>query len=160
MDGALSKSTGLGLIYIFYKDFFLIHFPVDGCAGEYCLTCKEGWFRINHNKRRCLRKCPKGFYTFRSIQNYCLSKYILFCIIISPQQEMLDSIAQKEVSDPAGISTPTQTLFSRKPLGTARPPFQLWKLLPTHHICPLFGYLPHLKTVFSLINCQKIVIVS
>lgn len=44
----------------------------DGCAGEYCLTCKEGWFRINYNKRRCQRKCPKGFYTFRSIQNYCL----------------------------------------------------------------------------------------
>ena len=32
---------------------------------------------------------------------------------------MLDSIAQKEVSDPAGVSNPTQTLFSRKLLGTA-----------------------------------------
>ena len=32
---------------------------------------------------------------------------------------MLDSTAQKEVSDPAGVSKPTQTLFSRKPLGTA-----------------------------------------
>ena len=118
VDGALSKSTGLAFIYIFWKDFFLIHVPVDGCAGEYCLTCKEGWFRINYNKRRCQRKCPKGFYTYRGIQNYCLSKYILFCIITSLQREMLDSIAQKDVSDPAGMSNPYPNLVSVKPLGT------------------------------------------
>lgn len=44
----------------------------DGCLDEYCLTCKEGWFRINYNKHRCQRKCPKGFYILGKKQKFCL----------------------------------------------------------------------------------------
>lgn len=44
----------------------------DGCLDEYCLTCREGWVRVNYNKRRCQRKCPRGFYTIGEKQKFCL----------------------------------------------------------------------------------------
>lgn len=44
----------------------------DGCSGEYCLTCKDGWYRVNYNKRHCQRKCPKGFYILGEKQKFCL----------------------------------------------------------------------------------------
>lgn len=48
---------------------------LDGCSGEYCLTCKDGWYRVNYNKRHCQRKCPKGFYILGEKQKFCLRKY-------------------------------------------------------------------------------------
>lgn len=44
----------------------------DGCGDEYCLTCKEGWYRVNYNKRHCQRKCPRGFFTLGDKQKFCL----------------------------------------------------------------------------------------
>lgn len=53
---------------------FDFHFLVDGCTDEYCLSCKEGWFRVNYNRKRCQRKCPKGFYIYGRKRKLCLSK--------------------------------------------------------------------------------------
>ncbi|XP_068710564.1 proprotein convertase subtilisin/kexin type 5-like isoform X1 [Montipora foliosa] len=44
----------------------------EGCLDEYCLTCRESWYRSNNNKRRCLRKCPNGFYALGEKQKFCL----------------------------------------------------------------------------------------
>lgn len=44
----------------------------DGCTDEYCLSCKEGWFRVNYNRKRCQRKCPKGFYIYGKKRKLCL----------------------------------------------------------------------------------------
>ncbi|XP_068742282.1 proprotein convertase subtilisin/kexin type 5-like [Montipora capricornis] len=44
----------------------------EGCVDEYCLTCREDWYRSNNNKRRCLRKCPNGFHSLGKKQKFCL----------------------------------------------------------------------------------------
>ena len=45
-----------------------------GCADEYCLKCKKGYFRLLSigNGLRCLKKCPPGYY---NISSDCIRKF-------------------------------------------------------------------------------------